>query len=63
MEKKFEEEEKSINANMLAMERRNQEMKDISRRLDALDALNLSGKLAAIETKLQYIQVLLEVKP
>jgi len=52
--------EKVVDSNRIAIERRNEEMISIHKRLDKIDDLKLEARLAEIKTELQHIRDLLE---
>jgi len=62
LEKRIDRIEKTTEANKIAIERRNEEMLGIHRRINALDELKIDAELAGIKTELKHIRALLEKK-
>ena len=62
LETRVEHGEKTTDDNKIRIERRNEEMRDIHRRLNAIDELKIDAELAGIKTELKHIRVLLEKK-
>jgi hypothetical protein len=49
-----------VNQSLVAIQKRDVEMSDVHRRLDAIDRLDLGARLASIETELKNITAMLE---
>ena len=52
--------EKKIDDNNVSIERRNEEMRDVHRRLNKIDDLRIEANLAEIKTELSHIRKLIE---
>lgn len=60
LEKRMDASEKIVNDNKLSIERREEAMRDIYRRLNTIDDLKIEATLAEIKTELNHIRALLE---